>query len=175
MTEHRQGIVRKAHVKKEDREFILEECKKKGIVKSYVIAESKQAIPARDFMLNFLTWEKTPYIAEKLYKKHGIHKRHVKKQYSNIKNHWQPFLKDKAIGEITKHDIKDFMFQLAQTDYSFGVKNDIVRAGTTAFKWAYENALLDKDITTGLVFFSGTYKERQILIPELVQEVFSVE
>lgn len=67
------------------------------------------------------------------------------------------------------------MFQLAQTDYSFGVKNDIVRAGTTALKWAYENALLDKDITTGLVSFSSTYKERQILIPELVQAVFSVE
>lgn len=126
-------------------------------------------------MLNFWTWETSPYIAEKLYKKHGIHKRHVKKQYGNIKNHWQPFLKDKAIGEITKHDIKDFMFQLAQTDYSFGVKNDIVRAGTTALKWAYENELLDKDITTGLVFFSGTYKERLILTPELVQAVFSVE
>lgn len=71
MAKHRQGIVRKAHVKKEDKEFILEECKKKGIVKSYAIAESKQAIPARDFMLNFLTWEKSPYIAEKLYKKHA--------------------------------------------------------------------------------------------------------
>ena len=53
-------------------------------------------------------------------------------------------------------------------------KNDIVRAGTTALKWAFNNDLIERDITAGLVFFSGHYKERQILTPEIVQALFSV-
>lgn len=54
-------------------------------------------------------------------------------------------------------------------------KTDYNEAIEVALKWAYNNELLDKDVTAGLVFFSGTYKERQILTPELVQAVFSVE
>lgn len=166
--------VRKADITPQEIDFILAQWKHKGLLKNYVVTGSRKDINAYDFMLTFWTWEKSEYIAEKLRKNHGIGKRHVSKQYSNIKNHWYDIVKNKTLSEITKQDINRFMKKLAEKNLSHGAKNDIVRAGTTALKWAFNNDLINRDITAGLVFFSGHYKERQILTPEIVQALFSV-
>ena len=143
------------------------------MIKSAIITGSKQDIPLASFMLNFWTFDKSPYIKEKLRKKHGIGRRHVEKQYSYVKNYWLPLYKNRLLGNITKQDINDFITRLEDSTLSFGAKNDVIRAGTTALKWAYEKELIENNVTTGLTFFSGTYNERQILTPELAQAVFS--
>ena len=61
--------VRKADITPQEMDFILEQWKNKGLLKTYVVTGSKKDIVAYDFMLTFWTWEKSEYIAEKLRKK----------------------------------------------------------------------------------------------------------
>lgn len=84
---------------------------------------------------------------------------HVKQQYYNIRSHLAPFLKDKALGEITKQDVRDFMTTFSKTSYTYGAENAIVRADVAAIKLYYINNLLDKDVTACLIFFSGIYND----------------
>jgi integrase len=48
------------------------------------------------------------------------------------------------------------------------------RTGVTAFKWAYNRELIDRDLYSGIIWFSGKPKERQILSPEQAAAVFRV-
>lgn len=156
-------------------QFALNELKRRGKLKAVVYTGSKQDIKAKDYMLDFWTWEKSEYIKEKLRKSHTIGVRHTRKQLGNVKNYWCSFLKDKTLGEITRDDIKRFVDKVADMNKSFKTKNDIIRAGTKPLKYAFENELIERDITRGIVFFSGTYTERAILTPEIAQAIFSIK
>ena len=56
--------------------------------------------------------------------------------YGAIKNHWKDIVKDKSLYEISKQDIKKLIANLAEMPISYKAKNDIIRAGTTAIRWA---------------------------------------
>lgn len=79
------------------------------------------------------------------------------------------------MGELTRLDIKQFIEQVAEMEKSFCCKNDIIRAGTTAFKWARGEGIIDEDLYSNIIFFSGKNNERKILTPEMVQAVFLAE
>ena len=54
-------------------------------------------------------------------------------------------------------------------------KNTIIQAGTIPLKWAFEKEMIDKDIVSGITWFSGKSKERQILTPELAKALFNIK
>ena len=139
---------------------------RRGLIKNYVIAGSKQDLSANAFLLDFWTWEKSEYIQEKLRQNHSIGKRHVSKMYGAIKNHWREIVKNKALCEITKQDIKKLIARLATLPISYKAKNDIIRAGTTAIRWAYNNELIDKDPTQGIIFSVGKAPRAKSLPPK---------
>lgn len=136
---------------------------------------SKGAVNAYQFMLDFWDWEKSPYIKEKLRKSHRIGKPHVLRQQSSVRRFWKKILENKTLCEITKQDIWDFIDSQEDDPASFQTKNDRVRAVTTALNWAFEREYIDKDISKGFVFFSGTYNERAILTPEMAEALFSFQ
>jgi integrase len=59
-----------------------------------------------------------------------------------------------------------------KAELSAARKNIIIRAGTTALKWAYNREMTDQDLSTGIIYFSGRPKERQILSPEQAAALF---
>lgn len=136
-------------------------------------ANSKGAVNAYQFMLDFWDWEKSPYIREKLRKSHRIGKPHVLRQQSSVRRFWKERLEGKTLCEITKQDIWDFIDSQEDDPASFQTKNDRVRAVTTALNWAFEREYIDRDISKGFVFFSGSYNERAILTPEMAEALFS--
>ncbi len=154
-------------------DLIRELEKKTGEKIKRISKNSKGAVNAYQFMLDFWDWNKSPYIKEKLRKEHSIGKPHALRQYNNIKNHWKSILENKLLCEITKQDIYDFMEIQEKETVCFQNKNDRVRACTTALNWAYEHEYIEKDISKGFVYFAGKYNERQILTPELVEALFS--
>ena len=168
--------IRKSDISENDAEEILRLFKQKGIIQNYIKSGDKNqkgAINAFKFMLDFWDWEKSPYIKEKLRRHHSIGKPHALRQYNNIKKHWRPYLENKTLSEITKQDIWDFLERQENEDVCYQTKNDRIRSCTTALRWAYEHEYIEKDISTGYVFFSGEYNEREILTPEIVETLFS--
>ncbi|ULQ59171.1 site-specific integrase [Brucepastera parasyntrophica] len=159
----------------DDAESLIKILKKKGLIKSAVITGSKQDIELEQFMLDFWTFDKSPYVKEKLRKNHSIHRRYVARQYGAVKNYWVPHFRGYLLGSLTKTSINEFMAGFEESDLSASGKNGIIRAGTIALKWAYEKELIEHDITNGLTWFAGMSQERNILTPEIARAVFSMQ
>lgn len=104
-----------------------------------------------------------------------IGKTHARTNANYIRIYWQPFFGSKLLGEITREDLKAFLLFLQKQDKSNSTKNQAWIAGAQAIRYAYQNELIERDITAGLSGFYGKGKEREILTPELAAALFSVE
>ncbi|MCL1864585.1 MAG: tyrosine-type recombinase/integrase [Spirochaetes bacterium] len=165
----------KEGVTKEETIYILNELKKTGLIKHYVLDETKAAINLIEFLLNFWDYDSSPFVKEKLRKNHSIHRQYCYVMENRIKKYWQPYFQKKLLGELTKQDLETFIDYIATKQISALTKNNIINAGKQAIKWAYNKEYIDKDITTGVVLFSGKSKERQILSPETAMALFKVK
>jgi integrase len=169
-------MAKKADLTRDDAEFIANELKRRGILKNFVLADSKQDIELSEYLMNFWDFDNSGYIRERLRKNHGIHKRYCREQQGVIRKYWLPYFKNKLLGEVDRANLEEFMDWFSEkTNFSQQWKNNILRAGTIGIRWAFGKGIIDKDITSNLVWFSGNRAERQILTPELVKAVFQVD
>ena len=159
---------------KNDAEILLTELKRLGMLKNFVLKETPQAEDFISFLKTFWDWETSPYIKEKLRKKHGIHKRHCKLQKQTIELYWQPFFDGRCLGEITSADIDSFINNIADADISASRKNAVIKAGTRPLRWAFSKGMIEKDPTLGHLLFSGEERKRQILTPIAAAACFRV-
>ncbi|MDR2608852.1 MAG: site-specific integrase, partial [Treponema sp.] len=167
----------------DDVQFIVDELKRRGFLKSAVMAGTRQDRDFAEYLINFWDYENSPYIKEKLRKNHGIHRRYCREQSGAVKRYWIPYFQGKLLGEITRQDIEAFIEYFETLPETKGVripqsakrKNTIIQAGTIALSWAFNKEMIDRDITQGITWFSGKAGERQILTPELAAAVFKVE
>lgn len=158
-----------------DAREIIEILKVKGLVSSAVMKTDQANVSFISFLENFWDYDNSPYVKEKLRKKHSIHKRYVARESGAVKNYWKPFFKDTNLGSITREQLNSFIDWIGTLDKpgSAKGKNSVIKAGTLPLKWAVRNDILEKDITGGLLLFSGEEKQRDILTPELATEIFS--
>ena len=176
-------MAREADISREDCEFICKELKRRGLLKSFVLPESRQAVGLIEFLLEFWDWEKSDYIRERLRKSHGLHKRYATEMRAAVSKYWLPFFAGKILGETIRQDLENFISHLesmrespdGRVPKSAKRKNIIIQAGTVPLKWAFHKEMIDRDISAGITWFSGKPKERQILSPEQAAAVFRVE
>lgn len=160
---------------KQDFEKVVELGKKQGFIKSCVLKGDQSDILFSEYLINFWTWDKSEYVQEKLRTEKKIGKSHVLKCYNLIKNYWIDWFEGKLLGDITKQDIKDFLNHITKLDRAASTKNQIWLAGATPLRYAYYNDKIEKDITAGITGFYGKSKDREILTPELVQALFTID
>jgi integrase len=86
-----------------------------------------------------------------------------------------PFFKGRLLGDIARRDIEKFIDDISVRELSAARKNTILKAGTIPLRWAFSKETIGKDVTTGITWFSGKPKERQILTPEVAEALFKVE
>jgi len=155
-----------------DAQDIIDVLESKDLI-STVIAKSDAG--ARDFvgyLEEFWDYDRSPYVKEKLHKNHSIHRSYVKSSRNCVELYWKPFFKNRPIGTLNKNDLNSFMDSLGST-ISGARKNNIVKVGTIALKWAYNNHIIPADITKGIVWFSKKSQERVIFTPEQAAQIFS--
>lgn len=167
--------LRKADISEEEAPEILEILRKKGILKSYVRTGSKSDVLLSSFLSKFWDWDESEYIHEKLQREKSIGKTHCRTSLHYVRSYWFPFFGTRLLGEITRQDLKDFLAHIQKMKLSNSAKNQMWLAGAQAFRWAYNNEIIERDITAGLSGFSGKKKKREILTPELVNALFAVE
>jgi len=106
------NMAREAEISTADCEYICKELKRRGMLKSYVISESRQAMDFTGYLLEFWDWEKSAYIRERLRKNHGLHKRYATEMVAAVSKYWLPFFTGKILGEVTRQDIEAFIIYL---------------------------------------------------------------
>jgi len=154
---------------------MLDILSRRGILKSYTIKETESAISLIQFLIDFWDFEKSPYLKEKVRMNKHIGIGYIGESQRNIIAHWQPFFKDKCLGDITKRELKDFVSFLDTLPLSNSRKLKIYRSGSIALRWAFNDELLERDITSGIVTFSTNLKERKILTMEVAELLFSTK
>ncbi|MCL2441675.1 MAG: site-specific integrase [Treponema sp.] len=107
-------LTKEADLNNDDANYICKELQRRGILKSFVLLESSQAIDFIKYLEEFWSWDISPYIKERLRKRHSIHKRYTIEQAGVIQKYWIPFFaeKNKSLGEITRKDIEGFITNL---------------------------------------------------------------
>jgi len=151
---------------------IVEILDKKQLIATIITKQDAGAESVPDFLNRFWDYDTSPYVKEKLHKNHSIHKKYVKSNKSCVEMHWKNFFKDMPIAKLTKSDLNFFMDSLDPT-LSGSRKNNILKVGTVALKWAFNNQLIPVDITAGIVWFSKDEGERFIFTPEQATELFT--
>jgi len=171
------AAVRTEDLTASDAERIAEALKTRGLLLSYTTPGSRGAELFTDFLTRFWTYDKSPYIGEKLAHGQRMTHEHCEHSLGRVRLHWFNAFKGKRLAELTKNEIKAFSVSLADPKLMLapGTRNRILVAGTTPLRWAYENGLIGTDITAGLVSFSGTSKERGVLTPEEAAALFRLE
>jgi hypothetical protein len=86
-------MAKQADISKTDAAFICKELQRRGFLKTFIIADNKQAVDFLAFLENFWDYDNSPYIKEKLRKNHGIHRRYCVTHVNAVKNTGHPFLK----------------------------------------------------------------------------------
>jgi hypothetical protein len=183
-----QAIAKNADMSSTDAAFIVKELQRRGLLKVAVLADTKQDRDFVEYLLNFWDYDASPYIKEKLRKKHGIHKRYCHEQKGVVERYWKPAFKGRLLGSITRQDIEAFVDTLDNTVVIIGKqkagkgtvtrpmsakrKNTIIQAGTIALSWAFNKDMIDKDVTQGITWFAAGSGEREILTPELAKAIF---
>ena len=151
---------------------MLTELKRLGWMQGYIMRDTPAAENFISYLKGFWEWDTSPYIKEKLRKKHGIHKSHCKKQSQAVDQYWQPFFKEKYLGEISAVDIDAFITHMGETELSASRKNVVIKAGTKALRWAFSKGMIEQDPTRGHLLFSGDKASRKILTPSAAAAVF---
>ena len=167
--------LRHASLSMADAEFIIGDLRRRGLVTSCVFADSPAAVRFADFLAEFWDWDKSPYIQEKLRQEHSIHRRYVREMRLTAKRYWLPFFSSKLLGELSPQDIDRFVDHLTGLPISNPRKNIIIKSGTIALRWAFRKEKINRDITQGLMFFSGETGKRRILTPEQAASIFNVK
>jgi len=158
----------------------------KGLLSFNTVRPGRGREPFVQFLLDFWRYDKSPYIKEKLAHGHSFTKKHADEMTSRVNAFYAVYFKGRALGDVTRQDIKDFSLHLTQKrEKPKGYKgqfaeklapayiNKILRAGTVALSWAYREQLIPADPTVGITKFSGAPKKRGVLTPQEAKAVFS--
>ena len=141
-----------------------------------VTAPSEKSENLLNFLLTFWDIKTSPYIAEKKRMNRHIGISYIFESRKAIENYWcKYFPEDKKLQSVTRKDLKDFIEFIDKTPLGWSRKLKIYRAGSIALKWAFMDERIDKDVTAGIVSFSGKANERKILTKEMAELIFSVK
>ena len=156
-------------------DFVCCELKRKGLLKGFIAAGSRQDADFPSFLQTFWDFDSSPYVKEKLRRNHGIHKNYTAGQKLIVEKYWTPFFKGRLLGSIIRQDIEHFVDDISERKLSAARKNTILKAGMIPLRWAFAKEILEKDVTKSITFFSGKSRERRILTPEAAEAVFRTE
>jgi hypothetical protein len=90
-------------------ETVLKELKRLGFLKGYILAGTDKAGGLIEFLSGFWDWKTSPYVQEKLRKKHSLHETHCRQMLNAIKNYWKPYFEGRLLGELTRQDVNAFI------------------------------------------------------------------
>jgi integrase len=130
--------------------------------------------PLIAFLDQFWTYDKSPYIQDKLIHKQRISKKHCHFTRLRLK-YWDEFFgTDKMLEDVTTKELKEFERFLAEKSFSAASLNHIILAGKTAFKWAVANEMIPADPCAGLTRYRNDARSRGILSEPEAKKLFTV-
>lgn len=169
------ALVKGGDLSSGDISAIIDEAIRRGIVRSAVMAGGEGDVPALDYCLEFWDYDKSPYARQKIRLGQSVTRAHFHEQKANIKKHFADFLTGKALGSITRKEIEAQFDRIGELPYSGHTKNYIMRSLLVPLKYAFHHEMIQTNLSDGWAFFAERYTRREILSPEQLAAILSVE
>ena len=118
------------------------------------------------FLLEFYSWEKSPFVREKLQLGQKISKTHCLDMTGRVNRSWKPFFGDKRLADVTRAELKAFGQKLAAEGLAAASINKTVMVGKTALGWCKREGILPTNPADGLAQYKGEAEKRGILTEE---------
>lgn len=164
--------IKKSKLTKKDADSICAELKKQGLISTYIVKDSRKAVIAADYFLDFYSLDSK---TRKLNDMKIAASTSIAQTYT-VKNYWIPFLGKKYLAEFTTDDLRDFKMQLQEKENISDItKKGILKTGLTVFRQAYNDNLIDSDITLGIKNISAKGKKKDILTIQQAETLFMSE
>ena len=125
-----------------------------------------------NFLVEFWDYDKSPYIRELHIRGKSFHKNQSNRMPRIIFNYWEPLIKGKTVGEITREDINKIYDVEKTKNLAPKTVKTIIQALTVAMKWAYLNNLTEINCYDGIIKLCAHSKERAILLIEETHALF---
>jgi integrase len=169
------AAIRATRFTPDDAEKIVQELIRQGLIVSATLADTRGAENFGAFLVRFWTFDKSPFVAEKISFGHSITKNHCALNLGRAKLYWQPFFATKAIADVTMADLKEFAKHLDGITPALApvTKNHIFTLGRTALAWAATNKIIPNDPGAGVPNFAGESRDRGVLTPDEARQLFS--
>jgi hypothetical protein len=106
----------------EEADFICRELKKRGLIKSFIVTESKQDVVFPAYLQSFWDYESSPYVKEKLRKSHSIYKNYTIGQNLVVEKYWKPFFAGRLLGALLGRASKILLMISRNGSYPQGAK-----------------------------------------------------
>ncbi len=151
---------------------ILDVLKERNYIKTAVRVKTKAARDAMDFLVEFWDYDKSPYNRELHIRGKSFHKKQSNRMTRIIFNYWEPLIKGKTVGEITREDINKIYDVEATKKLAPKTVKTIILALTVAMKWAYLNNLTEINCYDGIIKPCAPSKVRAILTIEETRALF---
>ncbi|GHV79098.1 hypothetical protein AGMMS49944_08890 [Spirochaetia bacterium] len=165
---------------------IVKALRERGLITTPAVKPGPGNVDFITYLKNFWTYEKSPYVREKLAHGQKLGRRHCQEMVNRACIYWAPAFQNKKLSDITRQDLKEFSLFLTESrtkpenfkgrfveKLSAAAINKILIVGSTALNWAYHNELIPHNPAESLRRFSGNSKKRGILTPIEAAEVFS--
>lgn len=166
-------LIRKTDLTPEDAERIVKALQSRDLVTFSVVKRGPASEPLLTFLARFWNYDESPYVREKLQLGQRIGRNHCYQMESRLA-HWKDSFEGRILADVTRQELKAFAAGLAEKSLAPSTRNLIVRAGTTALRWAFENDIIPADPTIGMMHFAGPSAERGILTPAEASKLFSL-
>jgi len=124
-----------------------------------------------NFLREFWDFDKSPYLEDLRMRGKSITQRTCRGAKNIIEKHWQPYFKDKTLGEVSRADLRSLGRSL-RDKLAGKTVNNVLSIGIKALRWAYREKMMPEDVTLDLGGFSGGGKKRDIFTPEETKELF---
>ena len=171
------STVKTAEWNQSDINRLIEAMKSRGFIDSAKIkSNGPEATLLNDFLVNFWTFDESPYVKERLAFGFSCHRAHIKGSLSRAKNHWKEYFPESmTIGDIKRSDIEKFQLYLKDLKLANKTINHVINSGRLPLSWAFKKGMVPSDPTEGLQQFSQQTQKRGILSKKELAELFKPE
>ena len=154
---------------------IIQIMKDRKFIVSAICPKTKESMLIDEFLPKFWTYEISPYRKSMLAQGKNLSMSYFATSYSRVLQYWLPALKGKALGEITRDDIKAVIASNAVQKLASKTINGIIDAITIALRWAFNEGYIDYCNVEGLRRKTVKSKKRKILDMNFAEKLFNPE
>lgn len=154
---------------------LIDVMKTRKIIQTAVRVNAKGDCDAMEYLIDFWTRDKSPYLRELELKGRSVTNRHIQNMRNTITNHWKIFLEGKLLGEITRDDVNKIFMAESTKNLTPKTIKAILQALTIPMKWAHLNGMTENNCYSGIISPKSKPKKKQILTLEQTKALFESE